>query len=181
MSDASHPTLDAVSFGRTTTISTTTATLSHASVVQASSFCCIGIRATVRYRVYSPSLHNLNDSHRLYAFPVLALIFVPQANEMYYDLGGSLGFMSTTLVSLYYPHLKAKFWDRLPTATLPPITHFAPRQILLNAAILAWTTRLGTFLFSVCSLCRDTSTRADCAACPMYDIESYEGRRRLSL
>ncbi|KAI0710082.1 hypothetical protein C8Q76DRAFT_740946 [Earliella scabrosa] len=79
---------------------------------------------------------------------VLALIFVPQANEMYYDLGGSLGFMSTTLVSLYYPHLKAKFWDRLPTATLPPITHFAPRQILLNAAILAWTTRLGTFLFS---------------------------------
>ncbi|KAI0787889.1 DUF1295-domain-containing protein [Fomes fomentarius] len=79
---------------------------------------------------------------------VLALIFVPRANEMYYDLGGSLGFFSTTLFSLYYPHLKARLWDRVPSAILPPITHFAPRQILLNAAILAWTTRLGTFLFS---------------------------------
>ncbi|KAI0711916.1 hypothetical protein C8T65DRAFT_647008 [Cerioporus squamosus] len=79
---------------------------------------------------------------------VLALIFVPQANEMYYDLGGSAGFVSTTLVSLYYPHLKAKFWDRIPTATVPSPFHLAPRQILLNAAILAWSTRLGTFLYS---------------------------------
>ena len=60
-----------------------------------------------------------------------------------------MGFASTTLVSLYYPHLKAKFWDRVPNAALPNILHFAPRQILLNAAILAWTTRLGSFLFTV--------------------------------
>ncbi|KAI0833248.1 DUF1295-domain-containing protein [Trametes gibbosa] len=79
---------------------------------------------------------------------VLALIFVPQANEKFYDLGGSLGFISTTLLSLYYPHLKLKYWDRAPYAALPPITSFAPRQILLNAAILAWSARLGTFLFS---------------------------------
>ena len=79
-------------------------------------------------------------------------MFVPQANEKFYDLGGSAGFISTTLVSLYYPHLKAKFWDRIPTATLPGIMHFAPRQILMNAAILAWSTRLGTFLFSVSSI-----------------------------
>ncbi|KAI0360095.1 DUF1295-domain-containing protein [Trametes cingulata] len=79
---------------------------------------------------------------------VLAMIFVPQANEKFYDLGGSLGFISTTLISLYYPHLKLKYWDRIPNATLPPITYFAPRQILLNAAILAWSTRLGSFLFS---------------------------------
>ncbi|KAJ3001837.1 hypothetical protein NUW54_g6185 [Trametes sanguinea] len=79
----------------------------------------------------------------------LAMIFVPQANEKFYDLGGSVGFVSTTLVSLYYPHLKAKYWDRLPNAILPPISSFAPRQILLNAAILAWTARLGSFLFAV--------------------------------
>ncbi|KAH9856506.1 DUF1295-domain-containing protein [Lenzites betulinus] len=79
---------------------------------------------------------------------VLALIFVPQANEKFYDLGGSIGFISTTLLSLYYPHLKLKYWDRVPYATLPAFTSFAPRQILLNAAILAWSARLGTFLFS---------------------------------
>ncbi|RPD61140.1 DUF1295-domain-containing protein [Lentinus tigrinus ALCF2SS1-6] len=79
---------------------------------------------------------------------VLALVFVPQANDIFYDLGGSAGFISTTLLSLYFPHLKAKFWDRIPTATLPSITYFAPRQILLNAALLAWSARLGTYLFS---------------------------------
>ncbi|KAI0768101.1 DUF1295-domain-containing protein [Trametes elegans] len=78
----------------------------------------------------------------------LALVFVPQANEKYYDLGGSLGFVSTTLISLYYPHLKLKYWDRVPNTRLPPITSFAPRQLLLSAAVLAWTTRLGSFLFS---------------------------------
>lgn len=83
----------------------------------------------------------------------LALIFVPQANEKFYDLGGSMGFISTTLVSLYYPHLKLKYWDRVPSAILPPITSFAPRQVLLNAAILAWSTRLGSFLFSVSCMC----------------------------
>ncbi|EJF64592.1 hypothetical protein DICSQDRAFT_144356 [Dichomitus squalens LYAD-421 SS1] len=79
---------------------------------------------------------------------VLAAVFVPQANEKFYDLGGAAGFISTTLVSLYYPHLKAKFWDRLPSAVIPPVTSFAPRQMVLNAAILAWSTRLGTFLFT---------------------------------
>ncbi|KAH9945285.1 uncharacterized protein BXZ73DRAFT_86800 [Epithele typhae] len=79
---------------------------------------------------------------------VLAAIFVPQKNEMYYDLGGAAGFVSTTLLSLYYPHLKAKFWDHKPFASLPPMTSFAPRQIVLNLAIIAWTTRLGSFLFA---------------------------------
>ena len=68
---------------------------------------------------------------------------------MFYDLGGAAGFISTTLVSLYYPHFKSKYWDRVPGATIPPVTSFAPRQMLLNAAILAWSTRLGTFLFTV--------------------------------
>ncbi|CDO70875.1 hypothetical protein BN946_scf184804.g7 [Trametes cinnabarina] len=78
-----------------------------------------------------------------------ALIFVPQANEKYYDLGGSIGFVSTTLVSLYYPHFRAKYVERLPSAIIPPLSSFAPRQLILNAAILAWTARLGSFLFAV--------------------------------
>ena len=80
---------------------------------------------------------------------MLALIFVPQANEKFYDLGGAMGFLTSTFVSLYYPSLKAKFWYKLPNAQLPPITSFAPRQLLLSAAVVAWSTRLGSFLVTV--------------------------------
>ncbi|KAH9838372.1 uncharacterized protein C8Q71DRAFT_526255 [Rhodofomes roseus] len=76
----------------------------------------------------------------------LAVIFVPQANDKFYDLGGALGFATSTFVSLYYPSLKAKYWERIPNAQLPPITSFAPRQLLLSAAVVAWSTRLGSFL-----------------------------------
>ncbi|KAH9989020.1 DUF1295-domain-containing protein [Russula vinacea] len=76
---------------------------------------------------------------------VLAAIFVPQANEMWYDLGGSLGFLSTTFVSLYYPTLKARYWEGA-NVHFPPLSSFAPRQLLLTAALVVWTVRLGSFL-----------------------------------
>ncbi|KAF8183992.1 hypothetical protein BJ912DRAFT_1119431 [Pholiota molesta] len=65
-----------------------------------------------------------------YALQTLfALVFVPQQNEMFYDLGGAIGWMSSTFISLYYP-----------------LTHFAPRQVLLSAAVGIWSLRLGSFL-----------------------------------
>ena len=76
---------------------------------------------------------------------VLAAIFVPQANEKWYDLGGSLGFLSTTFVSLYYPTLKAKYWEGA-NVSFPPLSSFAPRQQLLTAILVIWTARLGSFL-----------------------------------
>lgn len=79
---------------------------------------------------------------------VFALVFVPQHNEKYYDLGGAVGFISTTFVSLYYPSLKeslasGKFHG------LAPLSSFAPRQLLLSAALGVWATRLGSFLVQV--------------------------------
>lgn len=79
----------------------------------------------------------------------LALVFVPQANELWYDLGGGLGFVLSTSLSLYYPSLKAIVWDRIPDATLPSLTDFAPRQILCTALMTLWAIRLGTFLVTV--------------------------------
>ncbi|KAJ7352371.1 hypothetical protein DFH08DRAFT_858679 [Mycena albidolilacea] len=76
---------------------------------------------------------------------LLALIFVPQQNEKYYDLGGAAGFLSTTFVSLYYPALKSKFLDGR-AGPLPSVWSFAPRQLLLSVAIGIWSARLGTFL-----------------------------------
>ncbi|KAJ7650747.1 hypothetical protein FB45DRAFT_888701 [Roridomyces roridus] len=76
---------------------------------------------------------------------VLAMIFVPQQNEKYYDLGGAAGFMSTAFISLYYPFLRSKFLEGVP-GPLPSIMSFAPRQLLLSAALGIWSLRLGSFL-----------------------------------
>jgi hypothetical protein len=76
---------------------------------------------------------------------VFALIFVPQQNEKYYDLGGMIGFLSSTFLSLYYPALRAGFIQGIPM-TLPALSTFAPRQLLATAALGIWTVRLGTFL-----------------------------------
>ncbi|KAF8896558.1 hypothetical protein BD779DRAFT_1433653 [Infundibulicybe gibba] len=75
----------------------------------------------------------------------LALVFVPQQNETYYDLGGALGYLSTTFISLYYPSLRARYIGGLP-GPLPTLASFAPRQLLLSAALSAWSIRLGSFL-----------------------------------
>ncbi|KAJ7746350.1 hypothetical protein B0H16DRAFT_1557120 [Mycena metata] len=78
---------------------------------------------------------------------LLAMIFVPQQNEKYYDLGGAAGFLSTVFVSLYYPALRTKFVGG-NAGPLPSIWSFAPRQLLLSAALGIWSVRLGSFLAS---------------------------------
>ncbi|XP_006459239.1 hypothetical protein AGABI2DRAFT_201274 [Agaricus bisporus var. bisporus H97] len=76
---------------------------------------------------------------------VFASVFVPQQNDKYYDLGGAVGWVTTTFISLYYPSLKSKFWDGIP-GPLPALSSFAPRQLLLTAAVGVWSLRLGSFL-----------------------------------
>ncbi|KAJ3775242.1 DUF1295-domain-containing protein [Lentinula raphanica] len=77
---------------------------------------------------------------------LFALVFVPQGNEKYYDLGGALGFLSTTFSSLYYPALKNNLLSQGKILPLPPLSSFAPRQLMLSAALGIWITRLGSFL-----------------------------------
>ena len=70
---------------------------------------------------------------------------------MWYDLGGTLGFLSTTFVSLYYPTLKARYWEGA-NDPFPPLSSFAPRQLLLTTSLVLWTVRLGSFLVQVSAL-----------------------------
>ncbi|TDL20775.1 DUF1295-domain-containing protein [Rickenella mellea] len=93
--------------------------------------------------VFSRILPSLVSAYGLQA--ALAAIFVPQANEKYYDLGGAFGFLSTTFISLYYPSLKDKFYIGKP-GPLPRLTSFAPRQLLLSACLGIWSIRLGSYL-----------------------------------
>ncbi|KDQ57220.1 hypothetical protein JAAARDRAFT_35830 [Jaapia argillacea MUCL 33604] len=94
--------------------------------------------------VFSRLLPSITSAYALQT--LLGAIFVPLASEKYYDLSGALGFLSTTAISLYYPSLRAKYWLRLPGATLPPIGSFAARQLVLSAALGVWTVRLGSYL-----------------------------------
>ncbi|KAI5120108.1 hypothetical protein M0805_002192 [Coniferiporia weirii] len=93
--------------------------------------------------VFSRLLPPLASTYGLQT--LLALVFVPQANEMFYDLGGALGFLSTTAVSLYYPALKDKYILRKPIQ-LPGLSAFSSRQLLLSGCLVLWSSRLGTFL-----------------------------------
>ncbi|KAI0077897.1 DUF1295-domain-containing protein [Panus rudis PR-1116 ss-1] len=79
-----------------------------------------------------------------------AAIFVPKADEKYYDLCGSLGFLTTNLASIYYPTLKARLWDKsiVPLPPWPSPSTLSGRQLVLNMMLTAWTVRLGTFLYS---------------------------------
>lgn len=76
---------------------------------------------------------------------LFAAIFIPLQTERFYDLCGSIGFLSAAGVSLYGPALKAKYWDRVPGAAFNT-TNFAPRQLIMTAGLALWATRLGSYL-----------------------------------
>jgi len=113
-----------------------------------------------------------------YGIQVLgALYAIPAQDELFYDLFGCLTFLSAAGWSLYGPAIKAVYWDRLPAATLPPITAFAPRQIIMTAGLALWSVRLGSFLFQVCNLDL-VSISLDLK---LLLLARFEERRRLSL
>ncbi|KIK62438.1 hypothetical protein GYMLUDRAFT_260182 [Collybiopsis luxurians FD-317 M1] len=93
--------------------------------------------------VFSRILPPLVTSYAVQS--LFAVVFVPQHNEKYYDLGGAVGFLTTTFVSLYYSSLKESFVLRT-LRPLPPLSSFAPRQLMLSAALGIWISRLGSFL-----------------------------------
>lgn len=76
-----------------------------------------------------------------------ASIAVPLKTEKYYDLCGSMGFLSAVGFSLYWPSLRSKFILGTAGATIPAITAFHPRQLVMSGITALWAGRLGTFLF----------------------------------
>ncbi|KAF9266473.1 DUF1295-domain-containing protein [Marasmius fiardii PR-910] len=94
--------------------------------------------------VFSRLIPSLVTAYAVQSF--FASVFVPLREDRCYDLAGSIGFLSNTFVSMYYPTLRASFETRtlLP---LPSLSSFAPRQLLLSGALGFWTSRLGFFLF----------------------------------
>ncbi|KAK0909399.1 hypothetical protein LTR57_016398 [Friedmanniomyces endolithicus] len=110
----------------------------------------------------NPFLRTLIPSIGL-AFGLQAATALPSIigqTERYYDLSGSLTYISCTALSLYLPTLRARYAASL-TATQPAwpslLASFSSkagvnawnwRQVVLSAAVTFWAARLGTFLFS---------------------------------
>lgn len=119
-----------------------------------------------------PILHLIDDSpFRLptvsYLFQALgASVAIPLKTTFFYDLAAASGFISTTIISLFYPSFKlfAKdAWKRGLTdrATLASFHtdlvrsfgDLSTRQVVMGGMIVIWAVRLGFFLFHVRPYC----------------------------
>ena len=111
------------------------------------------LRATA-YR--SPLLRTLVPSVAL-AYGIQTAVAVPSIafqTERFYDLSGSLTYLSCTALSLALPYLRARATGVATTTLSEYLSAPAPgqglwfwRQIVLSAAVGVWATRLGTYLF----------------------------------
>ncbi|KAF2153849.1 DUF1295-domain-containing protein [Myriangium duriaei CBS 260.36] len=111
----------------------------------------------------NPFLRTLIPSIGL-AFGLQAAAGIPSIafqTERFYDLSGSLTYISCTALSLYLPTLRARLAAQAAGGSLPPwpslLSAFASkggsigwnwRQVALSAAVTIWAARLGSFLFS---------------------------------
>ncbi|KAH7323533.1 hypothetical protein BKA65DRAFT_70691 [Rhexocercosporidium sp. MPI-PUGE-AT-0058] len=97
------------------------------------------------------------------AFAIQAAVAVPSIfaqSERFYDLSGSLTYLSVTALSLYLPTLRARaaasLAGKAPPAWPSLVDAFTGkggpnglnwRQVVLSTAVSIWATRLGTYLF----------------------------------
>ncbi|KAI9880445.1 MAG: hypothetical protein M1830_003087 [Pleopsidium flavum] len=110
----------------------------------------------------NPFLRTLIPSISL-AYGIQAAVAVPcilAQSERFYDLSGSLTYLSCTALSLYLPTLRARVGAAALGAAKPAWPSFLAavtgkgvagglnwRQVALSAAVSIWATRLGTYLF----------------------------------
>jgi hypothetical protein len=89
-----------------------------------------------------------------------AAVAVPLQTEKFYDIAGACGFLTSTILSAYYPSFRSllpasfKFANvAAPLAAAErfgnPLKVLGGRQILLSLMALTWTSRLGSFLAQV--------------------------------
>ena len=120
-------------------------------------------------RIPSPFLRTLLPSIGL-AYALQAAVAAPSTafqTERFYDLSGSLTYISCTALSLYLPTLRARYASSLAgAATKPAWPSFAEalrgtasvggagagawnwRMLALSACVGIWAGRLGTYLFA---------------------------------
>ncbi|POS83178.1 hypothetical protein EPUL_004621 [Erysiphe pulchra] len=97
------------------------------------------------------------------SYAIQALVAIPSIlaqSERFYDLSGSVTYLSVTALSLYLPTLRARAATKITGGTRPAFPSLARaftenggiggfnwRQVVLSTAVTIWATRLGTYLF----------------------------------
>jgi len=97
------------------------------------------------------------------AFAIQGAVAIPSIlaqSERFYDLSGSLTYLSVTALSLYLPTLRARAAAQLAGSAKPAFPSLLDaftgkggpsglnwRQVVLSTAVSIWATRLGTYLF----------------------------------
>ncbi|KAF2753979.1 DUF1295-domain-containing protein [Pseudovirgaria hyperparasitica] len=103
----------------------------------------------------SPLLRTLLPAVGL-AYGIQSLVAMPSIavqSERFYDLSGSLTYLSCTALSLYLPVLRARAASSTGKLIEPLIGKITGesllnwRQVAMSAAIGLWATRLGSYLF----------------------------------
>ncbi|KAI9750248.1 MAG: hypothetical protein M4579_006550 [Chaenotheca gracillima] len=110
----------------------------------------------------NPFLRTLIPSISV-AYAIQAGVAIPSilaGTERFYDLSGSLTYLSCTALSLYLPALRARAAASAAGAAKPEWPSLVAsmlgkggagglnwRQVVLSAAVSIWATRLGTYLF----------------------------------
>ncbi|CAL8580250.1 hypothetical protein XPA_005980 [Xanthoria parietina] len=121
-----------------------------------------------------PFLSTLVPSIGL-AYTIQGLAAVPSIlaqTERFYDLSGSVTYISCTALSLYLPTIRARFaaaaagsakpaWPSILAALAGNGGGLNWRQVALSAAVSVWATRLGSYLFSRISSDEGTDSRFD--------------------
>lgn len=98
---------------------------------------------------------NSGDSYLVQT--AFASVAVPLQTEKFYDIAGACGFLTSTILSAYYPSFRSLLPASIKFANVAaPIERFGSplkvlggRQLLLSLMVLTWTTRLGSFLGQV--------------------------------
>ncbi|KAJ9098197.1 hypothetical protein QFC21_004526 [Naganishia friedmannii] len=86
-----------------------------------------------------------------------AAVAVPLQTEKFYDIAGACGFLTSTILSAYYPSFRSLLPVSFKFANVArpldpaqrfgnPLTVLGGRQLLLSLMVLTWTSRLGSFL-----------------------------------
>ncbi|KAL8653194.1 MAG: hypothetical protein Q9210_002236 [Variospora velana] len=120
-----------------------------------------------------PFLSTLVPSIGL-AYTIQGLVAIPSIfaqTERFYDLSGSLTYISCTALSLYLPTIRARAAAAAVGAAKPAWPSILAalagngglnwRQVALSAAVSIWATRLGTYLFSRITSDNGTDSRFD--------------------
>jgi hypothetical protein len=100
-----------------------------------------------------------------------ASVAIPLKTEKFYDLAGSIGFISTTIFSSFYPNFRlmwnnAKMFgltsgrisEGLRSEMWNPVKVLSVRQMVIGGMVILWAGRLGSFLIQVSLACSSKST-----------------------